>query len=179
MGPKPRGKSPPTPALISEIKLNCFQFFSSECREPVDLIFILDASGSIEFDNFQKMRLFVMDFVEEINVESGDARIGLILFSDNVRLEFHLNQYTNRLDIIEYIQSVPYSRGTTNTAAALQYVGNNMFTPQNGDRNNARNVAFLITDGQSNNREETMREAKLLKDRGVHIFVAGVGKKSK
>ncbi len=45
----------------------------------------------------------------------------------------------------------------------------------NGDRNSARNVAFLITDGQSNNREDTMKQAKRLKDKGIHLFVAGVG----
>ena len=32
--------------------------------------------------------------------------------------------------------------------------------------------------GQSNNRENTMRQAKLLKDKGIHLFVAGVGKSS-
>ena len=150
-------------------------FTISECREPVDLIFVLDASGSIEFVNFEKMRNFVMSFVEEIDVESDVARIGLLLFSDNIRLEFNLNEYNSRLDIIEHVQSIPYTRGGTNTAAALQYVTDNMFTQPNGDRNNARNIAFLITDGQSNNRENTMRHAKLLKDKGIHLFVAGIG----
>ena len=150
-------------------------FTISECREPVDLIFVLDASGSIEFVNFEKMRNFVMSFVEEIDVESDVARIGLLLFSDNIRLEFNLNEYNSRLDIIEHVQSIPYTRGGTNTAAALQYVTDNMFTQPNGDRNNARNIAFLITDGQSNNRENTMRQAKLLKDKGIHLFVAGIG----
>ena len=144
----------------------------------MDLVFILDASGSIEFVNFEKMRNFVMSFVEEIDVESNVARIGLLLFSDNIKLEFNLNEYDSRLDIIEHVQRIPYRRGSTNTAAALQYVTENMFTPSNGDRNNARNVAFLITDGQSNNRENTMRQAKLLKDKGIHLFVAGVGKSS-
>ena len=116
-----------------------------------------------------------MTFVEEIDVDSGIARIGLLLFSDNIRLAFNLNEYSSRLDIIEHVQRIPYTRGSTNTAAALQYVTDTMFTSGNGDRNNARNVAFLITDGQSNNREDTMREAKQLKDKGIHLFVAGVG----
>ena len=122
------------------------------------------------------MRNFVMSFVEEIDVDSGVARIGLLLFSDNIKLEFNLNEYSTRLDIIEHVQRIPYTRGSTNTAAALQYARNNMFTQSNGDRSNARNVAFLITDGQSNNRENTMRQAKEMKDTGIHLFVAGVGK---
>ena len=70
----------------------------------MDLVFILDASGSIEFVNFEKMRNFVMSFVEEIDVESNVARIGLLLFSDNIKLEFNLNEYDSRLDIIEHVQ---------------------------------------------------------------------------
>lgn len=122
------------------------------------------------------MRDFVSAFVEELDVERGVARIGLVLFSDNVRLGFNMDQFITRLDIIEEVQRLPYLRGSTNTAAALRYVTNTMFTQMGGDRNNARNVAFLITDGQSNNREETMKEAKTLKDKGIDLFVAGIGK---
>ncbi len=141
----------------------------------MDIVFILDASGSIEFVNFERMRNFVAAFVEEVDVERGAARIGVVVFSDSVRVGFYLDQFASRLDIIEELQSLPYLRGSTNTAGALEFVSNSMFVSDRGDRNNARNVAFLITNSQSNNREETMAEAKALKDKGIHLFVAGVG----
>ena len=116
-----------------------------------------------------------MGFVEGLDIENKKSRMALVTFSDVIKLEFHLNKYDNRLDILEHIERMPYSRGSTNTAKALEFVTDTMFTQDNGDRNSARNVAFLITDGQSNNREDTMKQAKDLKDKGIHLFVAGVG----
>ena len=44
--------------------------------------------------------------------------------------------------------SMDYLGGTTNTAAALATMRNNMFTSGNGDRNNVHNIAVVITDGR-------------------------------
>ena len=149
--------------------------FIAACREQVDLVFILDASGSIQAHNFNIMKQFVADFVEEIDVDTGGARIALISYSNNVRREFDLNTYDNRRDIINAVMNVPYIRGTTNTASALQYIRTEVFQQARGDRPGARNVAFLITDGQSNDNRQTLVEARRAKDADIHIFVAGIG----
>ena len=57
------------------------------------------------------------------------------------------------------VYKMPYTKGNTNTAAALSYVRNNMFTSGNGDRGDVPNVVFVITDGGSNNKKDTQNEA--------------------
>ena len=53
-----------------------------------------------------------------------------------------------------------YMRERTNTAAALRVMRENVFNTRNGARNDARDVAFIITDGNSNiNSEDTIAEA--------------------
>ena len=52
---------------------------------------------------------------------------------------------------------MPYIRGTTNTAAALKYVIDNMFTSANGDRASASNIIVVMTDGGSNDKSATFR----------------------
>ena len=52
-----------------------------ECRgSEGDVIFIVDASGSIGDSNFNKIRRFLQDIVERIDVESGLIRVGLETF---------------------------------------------------------------------------------------------------
>ena len=46
---------------------------------------------------------------------------------------------------------------------ALFYLHTLMFSEEHGDRSNARNVAFLITDGASNDAIYTMGEARVAK----------------
>ena len=51
-------------------------------------------------------------------------------------------------------------RERTNTASALSMLRDRAFTRSNGARDNARKVAFIVTDGNSNiNSEETIAEA--------------------
>ncbi len=150
-------------------------FDISECLEKVDIVFILDASGSVQAKNFNTMKQFVKDFVEEIDIDSGIARIGIMTFSNSEKIEFHLNIYNNRLNMINAIDDIRYLRGSTNTASALRYLRETMFTDSNGDRTAARNVAILITDGQSNDHTRTVQEAMKVRDSGIHMFVAGVG----
>ena len=48
-------------------------------------------------------------------------------------------------------------RGTTDTAAAIEYVVDRIFQPQFGDRPSVPNYAIIITDGGSNDKERTFR----------------------
>ena len=50
-----------------------------------------------------------------------------------------------------------------------------MFTGANGDRSDSPNMLFIITNGNSNNRERTINEARATRRDGVHIFVAIIG----
>ena len=53
-----------------------------------------------------------------------------------------------------------YMRERTNTADALKMVMEQMYTKENGDRDDARDVVFIITDGNSNvNQEDTIQRA--------------------
>ena len=73
------------------------------------------------------------------------------------------------------MQNVFYSRQTTNTASALEYLREIMFSAENGDRSNYRDIAVLITDGESNNKDETLSQAVLTKSGGIHVVTVGIG----
>ena len=61
------------------------------------------------------------------------------------------------MDILNAL-TLYFTRGTTNTAAALQVMHNNMFSL--GNDGGRPDVAVLITDGRSNNPDETWAEAR-------------------
>ncbi|WAR05269.1 COCA1-like protein [Mya arenaria] len=52
--------------------------------------------------------------------------------------------------------------GITNTNDALETVRTQMLTSQNGDRPNAENVVIVLSDGRSNDKIDTIREATRL-----------------
>ena len=48
-------------------------------------------------------------------------------FSDDVQLQFHMDQYNTRPDAAAAVRAIPYRLGGTNTADAIRYARDNMF----------------------------------------------------
>ena len=57
----------------------------SACGNPVDVMFLLDSSGSVEASNFNDVKLWLTKLVEEFDVENDVADIGLISFSTEAK----------------------------------------------------------------------------------------------
>ena len=58
-----------------------------------DLVFIVDASTSVTESNFRKVLSFIQDFVRTADIDSGNVRIAVALYSTDVR---SLGGETNR-----------------------------------------------------------------------------------
>jgi collagen type VI alpha len=62
-----------------------------------------------------------------------------------VYVQFHLNQYRSKYEIVRAVDRIQYQYGSTNTADAIKEMRENMFIPNRGDRADVRNVAVIIT----------------------------------
>ena len=52
----------------------------SECTSNADVFFVLDASGSVHYDNFNKMKDFVKALVGNLNVFDEESNVGILTF---------------------------------------------------------------------------------------------------
>ena len=76
---------------------------------PADVVFVLDVSSSIWPKHFREHVLtFVHEVVDNLNVGEGPehTRVGAVTFSDEVWLEFHLNQYMDKERLLERVGKV-------------------------------------------------------------------------
>jgi uncharacterized protein YegL len=112
----------------------CTVVAGTGCQHQSDIVFLLDRSGSITQGNFNKVLMFVDHLVRLIGVSSEQARVGLVTFSDDARIAFHLKQHTTPSALTKAIMAVPYLPGQTNMAAALKTARDHMFQHENGDR---------------------------------------------
>lgn len=76
--------------------------------------------------------------------------------------------------LLSAIQSIVYRWGKTNTAAALEYLRNTAYSI-GGVRPGIRQVALIVTDGESANRSATLQEARMTKTSGIHVISLGIG----
>ena len=87
----------------------------------------------------------------------------------------YLNTFDDKVALTSHIRQIPYNSGDTNTANAMQMAQNDLFTPQHGDRLNAKNVMIVITDGLSQHPGQTTIVANQLKAAGIQTIAVGVG----
>lgn len=154
------------------------KYVFADCREPADIVFAIDDSGSINKENFEKMVDFVREFIQGLRI--GDAgsqrasRVGMLTFSDRANILFHLNEYKTKFSILNAMPPY-YSGGKTNTADALRVMHEEMFTSGRGDQNDVANIAIVLTDGRSNDEQETWQQAVKAREKGIHVIPISVG----
>ena len=150
----------------------------------VDLCLIIDSSGSIRdnnprdgSDNWRTQLDFLSDLVGDFTVGPEATRVGAIVFSEQVRLEFPLDMYQTVGQVQGAIDGIPYMGQMTNTPEALSQTRNLCFNPSTGDRSDAINLAIIVTDGvpyPSNRRAPALDAAVSLRDAGVKMIAVGI-----
>lgn len=151
-------------------------FFFLECYGDVaDFVFVLDSSSSIWPPDYNRLRSFVNNFAKNYDIGQGPCQIkmGVVSYSDKAHVDIPLDKYNDRLAVSEAIKNVPYRMGQTNTADALDLTKKMFERPY--PQPERPQVAIIVTDGVSDNREETRRKAQKLKDAGIHTYSVGVG----
>ena len=141
----------------------------------LDLVFVIDESGSIGASRFQLIREFVRGISTELISRSPRSAVGVILFDSFARIQFNLRTHNSLFSLLSAIDRLPYNGGLTDTAEALQLL---LSSAQNGTlglRSSSSNVAIVITDGRSNSRAATLSAAAALHASNVFdIYAVGV-----
>lgn len=142
--------------------------------KPADVVFALDASGSIWAPDFRRQLQFVQEMVSVFEISPDVTQIGVLTFGDFPEKAFHLDKYDNERDVTTAIGQIQQSRGDTNTADALHALRRHFFSEEHA-RQSVVKIAVVITDGLSKDPEATAQQAQLAREAGIHIFAIGVG----
>ena len=89
------------------------------CTSYIDLIFVVDVSGSIQSERIKMVREFLVSIVADLDIGLNSTRVGAAYFSDEAYVAFTLDQYWTIQDVQEAIRYIPYVGGKTNIAAGL------------------------------------------------------------
>ena len=142
---------------------------------------ILDQSSSVilgpdNYDNWDVHMLgFATSIVQEFQISPDLTRVGVMKFSDDPDIAFHLYNYTDVDRVVEALQGLDIDGGDTNIAAALEAARTEMLIEERGARTDVRQLIFVVTDGVANiDPAQSQIEARLTKDAGIEIFTVGV-----
>nr|XP_020658029.1 collagen alpha-3(VI) chain isoform X5 [Pogona vitticeps] len=152
-----------------------------QLRQPVDdaqkkdVVFLVDGSDGTR-RSFPELKSFLQRMIENLDVGPDKVRVALAQYSNTVNLEFPLNEYSDKTDVIRAIQKVSAMGGLpVNTGAALNYLLRNVLTSQAGSRMEYGVPQFIILLTAEKSRDDVRRPAIDLKTRGAVPFGIGFG----
>ncbi|XP_043098914.1 collagen alpha-1(XXVIII) chain [Puntigrus tetrazona] len=144
-----------------------------KCKErPMELVFVIDSSESVGPNNFEIIKEFVAALVDRLTVGHNATRVGLVLYSLGVQLEFNLARYMTKEDIKQAIRRVHYIGEGTYTGSAIRKATQEAFYSA---RTGVRKVAIVITDGQTDTREPVKLEIAVREAHAANIEMYSVG----
>lgn len=147
----------------------------------VDLVFLVDTSRSIWELDFTRQLDFIEKVVSKFDIgpRRKQTRVGVILYAQTFWVRFYLRSHMDLPSLRIAIRRIPHKHGSkTRTEKALRFLRTHMFKKWYGGRSNTTHVAIIISDGRSQDRRATRREATKVKEAGVKLFTIGVGKRA-
>uniref|UniRef100_A0A673B169 VWFA domain-containing protein n=1 Tax=Sphaeramia orbicularis TaxID=375764 RepID=A0A673B169_9TELE len=141
-----------------------------------DIVFLVDGSTYIGSSDFPHVRDFMINVVNLLDVRPDRVQIGLLQFAEVPKIEFYLNSYGTRQDVVNRITQLrPTGGSLLNTGAAMQYALTNMFQTSTGSRRRqgVQQVLVLITGGPAQDQIRTVADKLALA--GVLTFTVSSG----
>ncbi|XP_051812885.1 collagen alpha-6(VI) chain [Acanthochromis polyacanthus] len=148
-----------------------------DCKktEKADIIFLVDGSTSITLQKFRNMQKFMESMVNQTTVGKDLTRFGVILYSNDPKSIFTLNQYSSKKEVLKAISGLKSPYGDTYTGKALGY-SLQFFDAQHGGRAALQvpQILMVITDGDATDRNSLVAPSVALRNSGVSVFSIGV-----
>ncbi|XP_054611751.1 integrin alpha-M-like isoform X2 [Dunckerocampus dactyliophorus] len=144
----------------------------TECRSQADIAFLLDGSGSVALEDFERMKTFVSDLISTF--VGKDSRFAIAQFSTNPTIHYYFDTF-NVNNWQHDINAINQITGWTYTAVAIQHVVNNIFLQNRGSRANVKKILIVITDGESNDSGYLSSAATAAQNKNIIRFSIGVG----
>ncbi|XP_059146144.1 matrilin-2-like [Physella acuta] len=146
------------------------------CKTLADIIFAMDASGSIGLDNYNIQLEYASRLVSQFNISKEAAQFGAVVFSTDVQELFDLNKYNNLKSIQQALLAAPYPGETTMLNLALEHIEEDkMFDVKSGGRPDSVKTVLILTDGKSTDPVKTEAAVKVLKSHHIKIICVGIG----
>ncbi|GAB1604659.1 uncharacterized protein LOC115230414, partial [Argonauta hians] len=152
----------------------------SDLRETrnkrVELVFLVDNSGSVGAHNFFNEIKFVRKLLADFTVDQNTTRVAVVTFSSKSKIIKHVDFLTeptaenHKCSLLEdFIPNIRYLGGGTFTLGAFK-IANEILAHA---RKDARKAVILITDGFSNAGDPRPLAAQM-RAKGVKIFTFGI-----
>ncbi|RXN31256.1 integrin alpha-X-like protein [Labeo rohita] len=146
-----------------------------ECpTSQIDIAFLMDGSGSVNYVDFNKMKNFVIEMIKSFI--DLDTQFAIAQFSTNCFIHHKFQQVKNAKSWEDAVTKIDQKKGWTNTAKAIKQLVRELFVSEGGTRPSASKILVVITDGESTDKDDSLTEAvQQAQAKKITRYAIGVG----
>lgn len=103
-------------------------------------MFVVDSSRSVRPVEFEKVKVFLSQVIESLDVGPNATRVGLVNYASTVKQEFPLRAHGSKAALLQAVRHIqPLSTGTM-TGLAVQFAITKVFSDTQGRRTRSPDI---------------------------------------
>lgn len=104
-------------------------------------MFVVDSSRSVRPVEFEKVKVFLSQVIESLNVGPNATRVGVVNYASSVKQEFPLRAHGSKAALLQAVRRIqPLSTGTM-TGLAIQFAVTKAFSDADGGRSKSPDIS--------------------------------------
>ncbi|KAK9961993.1 hypothetical protein ABG768_007380 [Culter alburnus] len=142
-----------------------------------EIAFVLDGSGSITADDFERAKHFIYNVMLNVWNACFNCDFAMVQYGSSIRTELSLLDNADGARTLQKVQEIKQIYNLTKTASAIHHVLTNIFIPENGSKNNSKKIIIVLSDGKILG--DTMNLSDVLnmpQMKDINRYSIGVGK---
>uniref|UniRef100_A0A8C1NM65 Integrin, alpha E, tandem duplicate 2 n=1 Tax=Cyprinus carpio TaxID=7962 RepID=A0A8C1NM65_CYPCA len=112
-----------------------------------EIAFVLDGSGSITCDDFQRAKDFVYNVMFNVWNTCFDCNFAIVQYGSMIRTELSLLDNENGTKTLQKVKEIQQIYNLTKTASAIHHVLTDIFIPENGSKIDSKKIIIVLSDG--------------------------------
>ncbi|XP_052473019.1 integrin alpha-E isoform X17 [Carassius gibelio] len=163
-------------AALDDIQSSLEQSLTGAQDAGREIAFVLDGSGSIEQEDFQRAKDFIHNVMSNVWKTCFNCDFAIVQFGAEIRTELSLLDSKDHVRALLKVKDIQQLGKITKTASAIHHVLTDIFIPENGSKNNSRKIMIVLSDGKMSGDSMNLTDVlNMPQMKGVTRYSIGVG----
>ena len=108
------------------------------CNNKIDMVVLMDGSGSITMDQFKIGKKFVADLVKHFDISKEKTNVAMATYSQYTHTGKTFNDKTSRESVLKAVYGLPYEGAASRLDFGFDRMESELLDAKNGARTNSK-----------------------------------------
>ena len=108
------------------------------CHKKIDMVILIDGSGSVTIDQFKIGKKFVADLIKHFDISKEKTNVAMASYSQYTQTGRTFNDKTSRESVLRALDELPYEGAASRLDFGFDLIEFELFDAKNGARTGSK-----------------------------------------